>query len=65
VHCFGERVLVTRADGVREIVCETCYTRNGIIECIEIANETPCQTEIAPFSWRRIPGAWTRHRVQS
>lgn len=61
---FGERVLVTRVDGVREIVCEGCYS-GGIIECIEIAEDTPCQSEIAPSSWLAIPGAWPRHRRQA
>ncbi len=60
--CAGERVLVTRRDGVREIVCESCYTPNGTIECIEIADDTPCQTEITPYSWCAIPGAWPQHK---
>lgn len=62
MNCFGDRVLVARHDGVREIVCEGCYCAPGIIESVEIASDTPCQTEIAPFAWKTIPGGWPRHQ---
>lgn len=54
IACVGDRVLVTRTDGVREVVCESCYTPNGIIENVDVPSSVRCATEVAPGSWDKF-----------
>jgi hypothetical protein len=48
-----DRMLVTRDDGVRAIVCERCYvaTPKCIIENFDARGISACVTEAYPHAW--------------